>query len=347
MYRARYGCSFEGLMRPVQAALFCALLVIAVARAASLPASTFIALVGEPPISMDYLAYDLKGDRLWVPAGNAGKVEVIEARTGSVTVVEGFATAKAKGRDGRERVVGPSAVSIGDGFAYVGNRANAQVCAVDAHSLEKKGCVGLSSPPDGVAWVATTREVWVTTPRDGSITILDAKNGAAPTVTGRIPVAHPEGYAVDADRGLFYTNQEEEDRTLVIDVRRRAVVATWNPGCGPKGPRGLALDGERRQLFVACPTSIKALDAAENGGVLGTLEIGAGADSIDYLQKEHRVYAAAGGAGTLTVAEASEKGILTKIWGAPAAEGGRAVVVDSRGTAYVADSKGGRLIVFK
>lgn len=304
-----------------------------------------IPLPGGPPVSLDYLAYDSVADRVWVPAGNTGRVDVIDAATRRVSAVEGFATATVTGRDGRERVVGPSSVAVGGGFAYVGNRADARVCAVDARSLARKGCVVLPSPPDGIAWVATTREVWVTSPRDGTIVILDARDGAAPKISGRLSVAHPEGYAVDPERGLFYTNQEEEDRTLVVDVRRRAVVATWKPGCGPGGPRGLAVDVRRRQLFVACPTVVKSLDAA-SGAVLGEIEVGAGPDSIDYLEARHLLFAAAGRAGTLTVAEGSERGALRRVWSAPAAEGGRAVVVDSRGAAYVADSRGGRILVF-
>ncbi|HTN52921.1 MAG TPA: hypothetical protein VML50_11000 [Anaeromyxobacter sp.] len=321
------------------------LLLPLVLAAAPVPVS--IPLPGGPPVAMDYLAYDPVHERVWVPAGNTGRVDVIDARTGAVTAVAGFDTATVKGRDGREREIGPSAVGIGDGYAYVGDRAGAQVCAIDARTLERKGCVALPSPPDGVAWVATTREVWVTTPRDGAIAILDARDGGAPRLAGRIPVEHPEGYAVDAERGLFYTNQEEEDRTLAIDVRRRAVVARFSPGCGPDGPRGLALDAGRRQLFVACTTAIVALDAAGEGKVLGRLEVGAGVDNIDLLASRHRVYAAAGRAGTLTVAEAGEAGGLTRLWSAPAAEGGRVVVVDARGAAYVADSRRGRILVFR
>ena len=47
------------------------------------------------------------------------------------------------------------------------------------------------------------------------------------------------------------------------------------------------------------------------------------------------------------VAEADAKGALKKITSSKAALGGRVVVVDSSGTAYVADSKGGRLVVIK
>ena len=66
------------------------LLLLALAAA---PTATSIALPGGPPVSMDYLAYDAKNDRVWVPAGNTGTVDVIDAKTGTVTAVKGFGTA--------------------------------------------------------------------------------------------------------------------------------------------------------------------------------------------------------------------------------------------------------------
>jgi len=316
--------------------------------AVAAPTPTNVQLVGVAPITMDYLAYDAVGDRVWVPAGPTGRVDVIDARTGRLRSVSGFETALITGRDGKPRTIGPSAAAVGDGFVYVGNRAGSQLCVIDARTLERSGCITLPSSPDGVVWVAPTREVWVTTPRDSSITILDAKDGAHLKVAGRLELAHPEGYVLDVARGLLYTNQEEEDLTVAIDVRRRAVVATWKAGCGADGPRGLALDAGRRQLVVACAAgSLRVLDAGHDGALLGTLKVGAGVDNIDYLAPSHRVYAAAGRAGTLTVAVLGEAGDLAHAWTAPAAEGGRVVVVDARGAAYVADSKGGRIIVFR
>ncbi len=318
------------------------------APAATAPTPTVVQLQGTPPISMDYLAYDAAGDRVWVPAGPTGRVDVIDARTGRVRSVAGFPTAQVTGRDGKPHLMGPSAAAVGDGFVHVGDRAGAQLCTVDAATLERRGCLDLPSSPDGGVWVAPTKEVWVTTPRDGSITILDARDGAHPRLAGKLALAHPEGYAVDDGRGLLYTNQEEEDRTVAIDVRRRAVVASWKSGCGPAGPRGLALDAGRRQLVVACAAgALRVLDAGHDGALLGELDVGAGVDNIDYLPASHRVYAAAGRAGTLTEAVLDAAGGLTRAWTAPAAQGGRVVVVDARGAAYVADSKGGRILVFR
>ena len=37
----------------------------------------------------------------------------------------------------------------------------------------------------------------------------------------------PEGFAVDDARGLFYTNLEDKDRTLAIDLKTRQITKTW------------------------------------------------------------------------------------------------------------------------
>ena len=171
-----------------------------------------VALPGGPPVGMDYLAFDRATGRLWVPAGNTGNVDVVEVATGKVTTVGGFPTAPAR-RPGRPRM-GPSSAAVGDGVVWIGNRANNEICAVDARTLARGPCHHLPSMPDGLAYVAATHEVWVTTPGDRAITVVDVSGkGAAPPVAIKID-GDPEGYVVDAARGLFYTNVEDKDRTL-------------------------------------------------------------------------------------------------------------------------------------
>jgi hypothetical protein len=139
------------------------------------------------------------------------------------------------------------------------------VCAVDATSLQKGACVKLDSMPDGLAYVASVKEVWVTTPRDESITILDAANAGTIAVKTKMTFeGEPEGYAVDDERGIFYTNLDDKDRTLAIDIKARQVAKTWMPNCGEDGPKGLALDCQRNFL-VACADRVKVLDAGRGG----------------------------------------------------------------------------------
>src|SRR5207249_4578532 len=128
---------------------------------------------------------------------------------GKLSAVEGFPTKKHG-----KRTVGPSSGTVGEGFVYIGNRADSRVCAVNAKTLARAGCVELPHSPDGLQYIAATHEVWVTTPHDKSIHALDVKNPGAPTLAGRIAFdGEPEGYAVDQERGLFYTNLEDKDRT--------------------------------------------------------------------------------------------------------------------------------------
>jgi len=298
---------------------------------------TSLALPAPAPVSMDYLAAD--GGRVWIPAGNTGKVFVLEG--GKFASIDGFPTKE--GRNGRQ--MGPSSVTVGEGFAYVGNRGDSKICAIEASSLSKKGCAEMPSMPDGTFYVATTREVWVTTPREKTLQILDAKDPAAPKLTAKVELpGEPEGYAVDAAKGLVFTNLEDKNRTLVLDAKSRKVVATFEAGCSEKGPRGLAVDAGRGLLLVACTDGVVSLDE-KTGARKGRLETGAGVDNIDYLGK--RVYVSAGQAEKLTVAEVGDDGQFKPVASEKVGKGCRVVVATSDGTAYAADSAGGQLWVLK
>ena len=302
-----------------------------------------IPLPGGAPVGMDYLAYDAAHGRIWVPAGNTGNVDVVDVASGKVTALGGFAT-RPSSRPGRPKM-GPSSVTVADGLVWVGNRGDDRLCAFDARTLKKGACVGLPSMPDGLAWVAPTRELWATTPRDHTLTVVGVSEGN-PGVPATIRLeGAPEGYAVDAARGIFYTNLEDKDRTLALDVKTRKVTATFAPGCGADGPRGLALDGARRLLFVACTTGAVTLDLAHGGKVAGRLATGGGVDNIAYHTGRRLLYVASARDGTLTIARVADGGALTVAATTPTAKGARNPVVDARGTAYVADSPDGKLVV--
>ncbi len=308
--------------------------------------ATSIALPGGPPVAMDYLAYDAATGRIWVPAGNTGDVDVIDVATGKVTTVGGFPTAPPR-RPGRPRM-GPSSAAVGEGVVWIGNRANNQICAVDARTLARGPCHRLPSMPDGLAYVAATHEVWVTTPGDQGITVVDVSGKTDRPQTLIKIGGDPEGVAVDAARGLFYTNVEDKNLTLELDARTRKVVASWPAGCGAAGPRGLALDEARRLLFVACTEGAAVRDVAHHDGKeVGRVKTSGGVDNIDYAAKRGLLFVASGQGATLTVARVGGTGALSTVASIPTAKGARCVVVAADGTAYVADSAGGQMIVVK
>jgi DNA-binding beta-propeller fold protein YncE len=299
----------------------------------------------EGAVSLDYLAADRTSGRVWIPAGNTGSVDVLDVASRKVTRIEGFTT-RARETRGGTRVMGPSAVAIGDGVAFIGNRATAEICGIEVRKLAKIACVELTSPTDGVAYVPSTKEVWVTMPRDESLTLVDASDATHLRQAARIALpGKPEGYAVDSARGWFFTNLEDKDKTVVIDVKSRKVMKTWNAGCGSDGPRGLAYDQTRRFLFVACTDKVEVLDAGHDGAVLAQLDTGAGVDNIDYLETKQNLFVAAGKAARLTVAHVGAGGKLVTLGTAPTAEGARVVVVARDGTAVVADPMHGRVLM--
>ncbi len=151
---------------------------------------------GTGDVSMDYIAFDPATNSLWVPGGNTGAVDVVDVATGHVRQIPNLPTSQVQARGGT-RVLGPSGVSIGDGVVYIGNRGGSEVCAFNSRTLARVACQHLDSRPDGVAYVAPTKEVWVTTPGEQGIRILDATTLAQKTKL-TFP-GNPEGYAVDAN----------------------------------------------------------------------------------------------------------------------------------------------------
>jgi DNA-binding beta-propeller fold protein YncE len=224
---------------------------------------------------------------------------------------------------------------------YVGNRGDSSVCAFNASSLARGACHRLDSMPDGLAYVAATKEVWVTTPRDKSIRTLDATTLAEKaklTFDG-----NPEGFAVDGKRGRFYTNLEDKDRTLAIDLKTHQTVATWKPSCGEDGPHGLRVDAGAGQLFVACSTRAEVLDAAHDGAVLSSIDTGDGVDDIDYWPATHTLYVGAAKAGQLTIARADTHGKLSVVAKVATHAGARNPAVTDKGVVYLAHSALGHL----
>jgi|SRR5215831_2020691 len=304
-------------------------------------------------VALDYFAHDRATGKLWVPASNTGSVDIIDESTGAVSQITGFKTGEIE-RRGRKIIVGPTAASVGNGVVYIGNRGDATLCVIDGKTLVRGECVPISADhtvtPDGVVYVAAARELWVTLRvKSGdsapakSIAIFDTSDAHHLKPKARIPLEHlAEGYAVDNQHGLFYTNIEEAGKTVAIDVHSRKVVATWNPGSTDL--QGLALDTARRFLFVACGDYVVSLDAGHDGKVIDSIMTGPGLDNIDYSEDAKLLYAAASQAATLTIAEIDDQGKFHLKATVPTVKGARGVISAKGETAYLIDPAEGRIL---
>ena len=294
-------------------------------------------------VMLDYFQYDNSTQRLWIPAANTGSVDVIDTATDQIKSVEGFPVAQVELR-GKLRPMGPSSVAIGDGVVYIGSRADSRICTINSRILKLGDCVafappsaGLAAAPDGLIYIAATRELWATSgappmgipAADRAIKILSASQPGKLTPAGKIPLpGSAEGYAVDNVHGRFYTNLEETGQTVAIDVRKRAVVSTWR-SCAD--PSGVAVDSQRGFVFVACSDHVIVLDTAHDGRVVGSIQTGDGVDNIDYTEETGLLYVAAAEAAQLTVARIDDKGTPTLVALVPTTKGARSVVAGTSG----------------
>ncbi len=308
-------------------------------------------------VALDYFAYDPATGKVWVPASNLGSVDVIDEKTDTVSQVTGFQTGEVE-RRGRKIMVGPTAASIGDGVVYIGDRGDATLCVIDAKTLARGECVPVASSsaggnitPDGVVYVAATRELWITTrPASAgdaaaakSLQVFDASDPSRLKWKAKIPLENlAEGYAVDNGRALFYTNVEDTGTTIAIDARTHKIVAKWSVGSADLG--GLALDTARGFLFVACGDHVVSVDAAHEGKVIDLLQTGAGLDNIDYSNDRKLLYAAASQVPSLSIAEVGDDGKFHLKATVPTVKGVRGVVAGKGETAYMIDPAAGRIL---
>src|SRR5262249_26881487 len=303
-------------------------------------------------VALDYFAYDPGTEKVWVPASNLGSVDVIDAKSDAVAQVTGFKTGEIE-RRGKKVIVGPTAATIGDGVVYIGDRGDATICAIDSKSLERGECVPLSTEhtitPDGVVYVAATKEIWITTrpvtasntDAAKSLQVFDASDPRHLKWKAKVPLENlAEGYAVDND--LFYTNVEETGTTVAIDVRTKKIVSKWNHSCTDVG--GLAFDATHKFLFNSCGDHVVNMDAGHDGKILDTMQTGAGLDNIDYSPESKLLYAAASQTATLSIAEINDDGKFHLRATVPTVKGARGVVAGKGETAYLIDPAEGKML---
>ena len=321
------------------------LLALSILSPTGPPPGTVVLPGGSGGIGFDDLQFSRSLDRVLVPGGRTGKLNLVDPRTASVTSISGFSSSSAyKGGHGE----GITSVSEGEGRLYVTDRTALALSVVNATTRKIVVETKLRASPDYVRYVAPMHEIWVTEPDKEQIEVfrLSAEGLTAPSHAAFVRVANgPESLVVDATRGRAYTHLWS-GTTLTLDLKTKAVLARWPNTC--QGSRGIALDEKRGFLFVGCSEGkAVVLDVTRDGKVIGDASTGAGVDIIDYDATLHHLYVPGGRSATLSILGVGAGGTLTELARLPAASEGHCVVSDQHGRAYVCDPKGGRLLVFK
>lgn len=318
------------------------------ALAAQAPRSTAVAMPGgQAGIGFDDLFYSRTLDRVVVPAGRTGRLDLIDPATEKVVSIEGFPSKK--GFTG-EHDAGITSADEGEGLLFTTDRTDKRVYIVDPGAGKIVGSAALAAGPDYVRYVAPTKEVWVTEPHVNTIEIFSlTRDNGVPTLrstgTIKVPKGGPEALAIDASRGRAYTHLWHGE-TLAIDLKTRQTLARWPNGC--KSGEGVALDDKRNLLIVGCIEGRAAvLDLNRDGKQLSSINAGEGVDIIAYSPALGHLYMPGSGSATVSFVDVSDDGKLTLLATAKAKRGSHCGVADAHGGVWVCDTRGGSLLHFK
>jgi len=250
----------------------------------------------------DHMAVDLKGQRLFLPGEHQRTIEVIDLREGKVIhTITGF------GGDPRKTIYLPETnqIWVDDGDSTV------KAFSGDTYELLKN--VPLSGHerdkdsrkvPDNGVYDPTTHLFYLgdrsdSTPNagpKGSIEIVDVQSGslvASIDVEGK----NPAGLALDPSSHRLYVVMGDTSQVIVIDLEKRAVIASWPITGGPE-PHAVALDAPQSPSFIGSrvkrshvykPGKLVVMDA-DNGKVIDVLDTEGGVDEVEWEPKSRRIY---------------------------------------------------------
>lgn len=300
---------------------------------------------GEGGIGLDDLSYSPRLDRVLIPAGRTGKLQLIHPTTRKMEEIGGFqSSAPASGGHG----AGPTSAEEADGWIFAIDRTALRLNVIDPQKKIMVGGTGLAGSPDYVRYVAATHEVWVTEPDKDGIEIfsLSAANPPVPAHTAFLSIpGGPESLVIDNANQRAFANLWKSS-TVVIDLKTRKIAQTWPNGC--EGSRGLAMDPKRHLLFVGCAEGgADTLDLARNGAVKDRFRFGAGTDIVAYNAGLQHLYVPASKTGEMAVVKVADDGRMTQIAAVPTAAGAHCAVADDHRQVWICDPKGGKVLVMK
>ncbi len=300
---------------------------------------------GAAGIGFDDLRYSPTLNKVLIPAGRTGILNLIDPDTLTLTSIRGFTSEKDyKGGHGE----GITSVDEGPVLLFVVDRSSLKLDVIDTSTEKVIASSKLASSPDYVRFVSLTNEIWVTEPDSERIEIfaLSKKADVPPAHSGFIQVTGgPESLVIDSARGRAYTHLWH-GKTVVIDLKSRTIAATWTNGC--EGSRGISLDPTGQILFVGCAEGkAVSVDVAHDGKIISTVSSGSGVDIIDYNPKLKHLYLPGGKSATMAIIDVSESGELKIVQTVPAAEGSHCVTSDRSRNVYVCDPKNGKLLVIR
>ena len=296
--------------------VFVPLLIAASAASAAPPSYSVVGTYKAADGGWDILSVDPVAHRLYVARRDA--VTAVDLGSGQVT----DRLARADG--------GHSALAIpGTGDVLVTNGTANTATIVDGRTGRLRATVPTGKKPDAATYDPATRTIWVMTPGDGAITVIEPSSAK---VLATVPVGGSLEFGAADGHGKLYVNVEDKNEVAVVDTKTRRVLRhQLLPGCD--GPTGIVYDPATRETLSACANGVAVVLSAA-GKPVASLTIGKRPDGAVIDLKRHIVLVPSGADGTLSIIQLSP---TPKVVGTvQTAKSARTIALDpSTGRAYL------------
>lgn len=298
---------------------------------------------GAGGIGFDDLRFCRHLEKLLVPAGGTGRLDLLDPESGRIEAVEGFGSAGAEVRTRHSHDEGTTSADCSNTWLFAIDHDGRKLEVVDPTSRRIVASTALRGDPDYVRWVEPQSEIWVTEPRSEQIEAFRVSAGGS-RLTAKAVISvpgGPESLVIDESHNRAYSNLWH-DRTVVLSLTEHSIVQYWVNGC--RGSRGLALDSRKGLLFVGCSEGGAAVLSTADGSILDTQSGGSGVDIVAYDESLRRLYVPSSRAGTMSVFSVSGAGELRRVAIVQTTAGAHCVAVDGWHQAWVCDPAHGRLL---
>jgi len=233
-----------------------------------------------PAARFDYQSLDASDGRLYIAHMNADQLVVFDTKTREVIA----------SLDGFPRVHGVLAVPE-ENRIYASATGDHEVAIVDRGTLKTLARLGPIRYPDGLAYAASVRRVFVSDEHGNADAVIDAQKNSLVT---SIPLGGGAGntvYDSGADRILVAVHGKNE---LVTIDPLRAKITARTPLTWLDDPHGIALDVENRLAFVAGEGNNKLVVVDLKTMQIGPpLSVGRDPDVLAFDNGTKRLYVAA------------------------------------------------------
>jgi YVTN family beta-propeller protein len=222
----------------------------------------------------DYITVDAAGRRVYLSHGT--EVLVVNADTGAL---EGKIS-------GLKLSHGVAVVpDVNRGFITDGEQG--KIVMFDLKTLKVTGDTNAAPDADSIVYDPASKRVFSFNGDSRNSTVVDPATGK---VVRTIDLGGGPEFAVADGHGMIYDNLEDKSEVVAIDSKNLTIKSRW-PIAPAGAPAPLAMDRDHRRLFVSGrePQMLVIMNA-DNGKVIQSFPISAGADASVYDPASERVF---------------------------------------------------------